>query len=66
MLAKGVFNGSLTPMVTTRDTRNTTVDSNGFIKVASPVVKIYGDGDMKLTTNQKGYCHSSGCRPISD
>ena len=51
---QGVFNGSLTPMVTTRDTRNTTVDSNGFIKVASPVVKIYGDGKYETNDESEG------------
>jgi hypothetical protein len=51
---QGVFNGSLTPMVTTRDTRNTTVDSNGFIKVASPVVKIYGDGRYETNDESEG------------
>lgn len=51
---QGVFNGVLTPMVTTRDTRNTTVDSNGFIKVASPVVKIYGDGNYKTNDESEG------------
>ncbi|PTM34131.1 phage tail protein [Enterobacter cloacae] len=51
---QGVFNGALTPMVTTRDTRNTTVDSNGFIKVASPVVKIYGDGKYETNDESEG------------
>ncbi len=51
---QGIFNGVLTPMVTTRDTRNTTVDSNGFIKVASPVVKIYGDGNYKTNDESEG------------
>lgn len=51
---QGVFNGTLTPMVTTRDTRNTTVDSNGFIKAASPVVQIHGDGSATLNEESEG------------
>ncbi|HCQ7758019.1 TPA: hypothetical protein OL846_005080, partial [Citrobacter sedlakii] len=34
----------LSDVIKFRDERNTTVDSNGFIKVASPIVKIFRDG----------------------
>ncbi|EPF5947836.1 phage tail protein [Escherichia coli] len=37
-----------------RDTNNTTVDSNGFIKIASPIVKIYGDGRYETNDESAG------------
>ncbi|KGI63109.1 hypothetical protein LA04_14555 [Enterobacter sp. UCD-UG_FMILLET] len=37
-----------------RDTSNTTVDSNGFIKIASPIVKIYGDGRYETNDETEG------------
>ncbi|EGI6835329.1 TPA: phage tail protein [Escherichia coli] len=37
-----------------RDTSNTTVDSNGFIKIASPIVKIYGDGRYDTNDESEG------------
>ncbi|QEY42559.1 phage tail protein [Escherichia coli] len=37
-----------------RDTSNTTVDSNGFIKIASPIVKIYGDGRYDTNDETEG------------
>lgn len=37
-----------------RDTSNTTVDSNGFIKIASPIVKIYGDGRYETNDESAG------------
>lgn len=33
---------------------NTTVDSNGFIKIASPIVKIKGDGSAELNDESEG------------
>ncbi|MCL6366701.1 hypothetical protein EXT60_21015 [Pectobacterium carotovorum subsp. carotovorum] len=33
---------------------NTTVDANGFIKVASPVVKLFGTGTSELNTESDG------------
>lgn len=33
---------------------NTTVDSNGFIKIASPIVKIKGDGTAEFNDESKG------------
>lgn len=51
---QGVFNGTLTPMVTTRDPRNTIVDSNGFIKQASPVIKIFSDGAYETNAESEG------------
>lgn len=35
-------------------TRNTTVDSNGFIKTASPIVKIYSDGVAETNDEAEG------------
>ncbi|VEB94237.1 Uncharacterised protein [Citrobacter koseri] len=34
--------------------RNTTVDSNGFIKNASPIVKLYSDGSSVLNDESEG------------
>ncbi|HCL5680796.1 TPA: phage tail protein [Citrobacter freundii] len=36
------------------DTRNTTVDSSGFIKKASPVVKLFGDGRYETNNESEG------------
>ncbi len=33
---------------------NTTVDANGFIKKASPIVKLYGDGQCELNDESQG------------
>ncbi|KON62647.1 hypothetical protein KOEU_38640 [Komagataeibacter europaeus] len=33
---------------------NTTVDVNGFIKKASPIVKVFGDGTCELNTESQG------------
>lgn len=33
---------------------NTTVDSNGFLKIASPIVKIKGDGSAELNSESEG------------
>ncbi|MBP1128460.1 hypothetical protein JOE25_000003 [Serratia sp. PL17] len=35
-------------------TRNTTVDGNGFIKKASPIVKLFGDGICELNNESEG------------
>lgn len=35
-------------------TRNTTVDNNGFIKQASPVVKIFSDGEFEVNDESEG------------
>lgn len=42
------------PFTTFRDNRNTTVDSNGFIKVASPIVKIFRDGSYETNKESEG------------
>ncbi|MFP7605056.1 phage tail fiber protein [Serratia quinivorans] len=34
--------------------KNTTVDSNGFIKKASPIVKLFGDGSCELNEQSAG------------
>ncbi|MEX3004242.1 pyocin knob domain-containing protein [Serratia fonticola] len=36
------------------NTGNTTVDSNGFIKKASPIVKLFGDGASELNEQSQG------------
>ncbi|QBQ80879.1 hypothetical protein MM01_00044 [Escherichia phage vB_EcoS_MM01] len=33
---------------------NTTVDSNGFIKIASPIVKVFGDGSFEISSEAEG------------
>ncbi len=53
---RGVFQGSATPLVYSRDSRNTTVDSNGFIKTASPIVKIFADGGYETNEESEGVC----------
>ncbi|WP_447880045.1 phage tail fiber protein [Serratia fonticola] len=35
-------------------TANTTVDANGFIKKASPIVKLFGDGQCELNEQSQG------------
>ncbi|WP_185198668.1 phage tail protein [Escherichia coli] len=57
-----------------RDTNNTTVDSNGFIKIASPIVKIYGDGryetndeseGVRVTRLDVGQYYIEGCQALN-
>ncbi|HBE9082996.1 TPA: prophage tail fiber N-terminal domain-containing protein, partial [Serratia fonticola] len=40
--------------VTLWHTTNTTVDANGFIKKASPIVKLFGDGQCELNDESQG------------
>lgn len=40
--------------IVVRDTRNTTVDGSGFIKAASPIVKLFGDGSKELNEDSRG------------
>lgn len=44
----------LSDFITVRDSRNTTVDGNGFIKQASPIVKLFGDGKYETNDEAKG------------
>lgn len=37
-----------------RDTNNTTIDSNGFIKAASPIVNIFRDGTSETNAESEG------------
>ncbi|WP_447878924.1 phage tail fiber protein, partial [Serratia fonticola] len=46
--------GVLSPWVSFRHSGNTTVDSNGFIKAASPIVKLFGDGESELNDESQG------------
>lgn len=39
----GIRNGVPIPERTVRDDKNTTVDANGFVKAASPIVKLFAD-----------------------
>lgn len=45
---------TLSPAVMLYHTNNTTVDSNGFLKKASPVVKLYGDGRSEVNEESEG------------
>lgn len=51
---RGVFSGNATPLIFSRDSRNTTVDSNGFIKTASPIVKLFSDGKYEVNDESEG------------
>ncbi|WP_278811058.1 phage tail protein [Obesumbacterium proteus] len=51
---RGAFNDVVTPLIYTRDSRNTTVDSNGFIKKASPIIKIFSDGTCETNDESEG------------
>ncbi|MCD1124799.1 hypothetical protein LPW36_01910 [Jinshanibacter sp. LJY008] len=53
VLAK-VTDTTRTVYVTMRTDLNTTVDSNGFIKQASPVVKLFGNGSNEVNDEAKG------------
>ncbi|MBT1855806.1 phage tail protein [Enterobacter hormaechei subsp. xiangfangensis] len=57
-----------------KTTLNTTVDSNGFLKTASPVVKIFGSGKCEtnlesegctVTRLAKGEYHVEGCQGLN-
>ncbi|NYA45716.1 prophage tail fiber N-terminal domain-containing protein [Serratia fonticola] len=42
------------PWATLWHTANTTVDANGFIKKASPIVKLFGTGESELNNESQG------------
>ena len=39
---------------TSLDNSNTTIDANGFIKAASPIVKVFADGSSELNSESEG------------
>ncbi|QIN94810.1 virion-associated protein [Proteus phage Privateer] len=43
-----------TPWNTVYSSKNTTVDSNGFIKRASPIIKVFGDGSFEVNDESEG------------
>ncbi|MEG2569085.1 MAG: hypothetical protein RSA84_23055, partial [Acinetobacter sp.] len=47
-------NGVMLPYLRVYDAGNTTVDSNGFIKKASPVIKIFYDGRFEVNAESEG------------
>ncbi|MEQ9886179.1 hypothetical protein [Pectobacterium zantedeschiae] len=47
-------NGNFLPAVHLKHTGNTMTDSNGFLKTASPVVKLFSDGSSELNTESEG------------
>ncbi|MDA5547629.1 hypothetical protein OP862_15995 [Yersinia massiliensis] len=49
-----IHDTALSPAVMLYHTNNTTVDSNGFLKKASPVVKLYGDGSSETNYESEG------------
>ncbi|MFJ5438706.1 hypothetical protein ACIPT2_12645 [Pectobacterium brasiliense] len=46
--------GTWLPSVTLKHTGNTTVDANGFLKTASPIVKLFGNGLSELNAESGG------------
>ncbi|WP_253254293.1 hypothetical protein [Yersinia massiliensis] len=52
--ARTIHDTALSPTVMLYHTNNTTVDSNGFLKKASPVVKLYGDGGSETNEESDG------------
>lgn len=48
------FNGTWLNAVTLKHTGNTTVDGNGFLKTASPIVKLFADGSSQLNAESDG------------
>ncbi|AFR03782.1 prophage tail fiber N-terminal domain-containing protein [Pectobacterium brasiliense] len=64
------FNGTWLNAVTLKHTGNTTVDGNGFLKTASPIVKLFADGSSQLNAESdgvvterlsEGVYHITGC-----
>ncbi|WP_447872683.1 phage tail fiber protein [Serratia fonticola] len=47
-------NGTLSSWLSLRHSGNTTVDANGFIKAASPIVKLFGTGESELNDQSQG------------
>ncbi|MBQ4788077.1 hypothetical protein F9U39_01445 [Pectobacterium versatile] len=47
-------NGNFLPGVHLKHSGNTTVDSNGFLKTASPIVKLFSDGSSELNAESEG------------
>lgn len=67
-------NNTWYPIAFVRDTSNTTVDSNGFIKSASPIVNVYGDGryetndeseGVRVTRLDVGQYYIEGCQALN-
>lgn len=52
--ARTIHDTTLSPTVMLYHTNNTTVDSNGFLKKASPVVKLYGNGSSETNHESDG------------
>ncbi|MBN3343597.1 hypothetical protein H5A44_14270 [Pectobacterium brasiliense] len=48
------YNGTWLPAVTLKHSGNTTVDANGFLKTASPIVKLFADGSSELNAESEG------------
>ncbi|MDQ9125033.1 prophage tail fiber N-terminal domain-containing protein [Serratia fonticola] len=46
--------GAWSPFSTLWHSTNTTVDANGFLKKASPIVKLFGTGDSELNDESQG------------
>lgn len=46
--------GALSSWVSFRHSGNTTVDANGFIKAASPIIKLFGTGESELNDQSQG------------
>lgn len=63
---RGVFNSSTTPMITARSTRNTTVDANGFIKAASPILRLTNNSDAMDESFGDGFLTYDYCAVNSE
>ncbi|UYA60193.1 hypothetical protein NAL19_2039 [Pectobacterium sp. F1-1] len=48
------FNSTPLPAVFIKHSGNTTVDANGFLKTASPIVKLFSDGSSELNAESDG------------
>lgn len=51
---RSIFGSFTSPWYTMYSQANTTIDSNGFIKQASPVVRLYHDGTYKTNDESEG------------
>jgi hypothetical protein len=56
--------GALSPWVSIRHSGNTTVDANGFLKAASPIVKLFGNGQSELNDQSQGVTTERICEGV--
>lgn len=51
---RGLYMGKWSAWRVVYDSGNTTIDTNGFIKRASPIVKLFSDGSSELNSESEG------------